>query len=188
MGIVLGGSARAAAAARPEGFTRVRSRRRDYNKGVEAMPQLQNRIPVHFTYSTKNRKPWLKDAFMRAELYVHNAAILENNVDSPAIVINGVEDHIHILCALSRQFAIKDVIKESKTETAKWIRLQGKAYADFQWQSGYGTFMVSPSDVERVTRYIAQQEQNHKRLSYQEEFREMCKLHGLAVDEQFAWD
>jgi REP element-mobilizing transposase RayT len=152
------------------------------------MPESPNRVLVHFTYSTQNRRRWLRDARMRAELYRYNAAVLKENVDSPAILINGVEDHIHILCALSRKFAIKDVIKESKTETALWIRKQGRAYADFQWQAGYGVFLVSPSDVERVKLYIAEQAQNHKRLSFQEEFREICKLHGIPIDEQYAWE
>ena len=152
------------------------------------MPEPLTNVLVHFTYSTKNRKPWLKDANMRAELYAYNAMILENNVDSPAVLINGVQDHIHILCAISRRFAIKDIIKESKTETAKWIKLQGRAYADFQWQAGYGSFLVSPSDVEQVKRYIAREEQHHKRMSFQDEFREMCRIHGIPLDEEFAWD
>ena len=82
-------------------------------------------------YSTKHRKPWFKDPRIRSELYAYNATILKEEVDSPAILINGLEDHIHILCLLSRKFAVMDVIKKSKTETSKWLKRQGATYSDF---------------------------------------------------------
>ena len=128
------------------------------------MPQSLAKVIVHIVYSTKNRTPWLKDPKIRSELYAYNATILKANVDSPAILINGVEDHIHVLCLLSRKFAIKDVIKEAKTETTKWIKKQGPAYTDFHWQAGYGIFSVSPSNVDQVKHYIGRQEEHHKRI------------------------
>jgi REP element-mobilizing transposase RayT len=152
------------------------------------MPQSLAQVLVHVVYSTKNRTPWLKEPDLRSELYAYNATILKNNVDSRAILINGVEDHIHILCSLSRKFAIQEVVKESKTETTKWIKKKGPTYANFHWQAGYGIFSVSPSKVDQVKRYIANQEQHHKRMSFQDEFREMCKRHGIAIDERYVWD
>ena len=152
------------------------------------MSQSLAKVIVHIVYSTKNRHPWLKEPKTRSELYAYNATILKENVDSPAILINGVEDHIHILCLLSRKFAIKDVIKESKTETTKWIKKQGPTYKDFHWQAGYGVFSVSPSNVEQVKRYIANQQEHHNRISFQDEFRELCKRHGIEIDERYVWD
>src|SRR3972149_6678420 len=81
------------------------------------MSQSLAKVVVHIVYSTKHRQPWLHDPVLRSELYAYNATVLKQDVDSPAILINGVEDHIHVLCLLSRKFAIMDVIKESKTET-----------------------------------------------------------------------
>ena len=152
------------------------------------MPQSLAKVIVHITYSTKHRKPWLSDPDLRSQLYAYNATILKEEVDSPAILINGVEDHLHILCLLSRKFAIMDVIKASKTETSKWIKKQGMAYGDFQWQAGYGIFSVSQSNVEQVKRYIATQQDHHKRMSFQDEFRELCKRHGIEIDERYVWD
>jgi len=152
------------------------------------MSQSLANVIVHITYSTKHRKPWLIDPDLRSQLYAYNATILKEEVDSPAILINGVEDHIHILCLLSRKFAIMDVIKASKTETSKWIKKQGMAYGDFQWQAGYGVFSVSQSNVEQVKRYIANQQDHHKRMSFQDEFRELCKRHGIEIDERHVWD
>jgi len=152
------------------------------------MPQSLAKVIVHIVYSTRHRKPWLDDPGLRSELYAYNATILKEEVDSPAILINGVEDHVHILCLLSRKFAIMDVIKTSKTETSKWIKKQGSACDDFQWQAGYGIFSVSQSNVEQVKRYIANQEEHHKRMTFQDEFRELCKRHGIEIDERYVWD
>ena len=152
------------------------------------MPQSLAKVIVHIVYSTKHRTPWLRDPRVRSELYAYNATVLHNDVDSPAIAINGTEDHVHILCWLSRKFAIMDVIKTSKTETTKWLKKQGQALGDFQWQAGYGIFSVSSSNIEQVKRYIANQEEHHKRMSFQDEFRELCRRHGIELDERYVWD
>jgi len=151
------------------------------------MSQALAKVIVHIVYSTKNREPWLKDPMVRSELYAYNATILKN-VDSPAILINGVEDHLHLLCLLSRKFAIKDIIEESKTETSKWLKKQGAAYRGFHWQAGYGIFSISQSGMEQVKRYIAQQETHHRKMTFQDEFRKLCDRYELPLDERYVWD
>ncbi len=152
------------------------------------MSQSLAKVIVHVVYSTKQRHPWLRNPTLQSELCAYAATILKNEVDSPAILINGMADHLHILCLLSRKFAIMDVIKKSKTETSKWIKKQGATLSDFQWQAGYGVFSVSQSNVEQVKRYIANQEEHHKRSSFQDEFRKICERHGIEIDERYVWD
>ena len=151
------------------------------------MPQSLAKVILHIAFSTKNRTPWLRDPAIRAELYAYQATVLKG-VDSPALLINGVEDHIHVLCLLLRQFAIKDVIQEAKTTTSKWIKRKGPAFRGFYWQGGYAAFSVSESKIAEVKRYIANQAAHHRRMTFQDEFRELCKRHGLEIDEQHAWD
>ena len=151
------------------------------------MPQSLAKVIVHIVYSTKHRTPWLKDANLRAELYAYNATILKN-VDSPAIVIGGVEDHIHVLALLSRKVAIMDLIQESKTETSKWVKKQGLGLQDFAWQAGYGIFSVSESNCGQVKGYIEGQAEHHLRMSFQNEFRLLCQRHGIEIDERYVWD
>ena len=152
------------------------------------MPQSIARVALHLVFSTKHRKPWLKSPELRRELYAYMAVILRNNVDSPAIIINGTDDHVHILCLLSRKFAIMKVIEEAKTETSKWLKKQAVELRGFAWQGGYGAFGVSESIIPQVKQYIADQEEHHRRMSFQDEFRELCKRHGIRLDERYAWD
>jgi REP element-mobilizing transposase RayT len=152
------------------------------------MPQSLARVLVHIVYSTKGRHPWLRDEHIRAQLFAYKAAVLREAVDTPAPVIGGMEDHVHALCSLSRKFCIKDVIEKAKTQTSKWIKQQGVQYADFHWQAGYGIFSVSESNADHVSSYIRRQAEHHKTMSWQDELRELCKRHGIALDERYAWD
>ena len=151
------------------------------------MPQSLAKVLLHIVYSTKNRTPWLKDASIRGELFAYQATVFKG-LECPALLINGVEDHIHVLCLLSRKLAIMDLIEESKTSTSKWIKTKGPDYRDFYWQSGYGVYSVSESNVEEVKRYIANQEEHHKKMSFQDEFRRFCERHGIPYDERYVWD
>lgn len=128
------------------------------------------------------------DATLRDELYAYMSKILRDNVDTPALLINGVEDHVHALCVLSRKFAIMNVIQEAKTETTKWLKTKSRETANFAWQSGYGAFSVSESNIPQVKDYIANQEEHHKTVSFQNEFRALCDRHNIELDERYVWE
>lgn len=151
------------------------------------MPQSLAKVLIHIVFSTKHRTPWLRDAQIREELYRYMATVLKT-MDSPALIINGVEDHVHILCSLSRKFAIMKVIEEVKKDPSRWIKTKGDEFADFHWQGGYGAFSVSESKADEVRRYIANQETHHTRMTFQGEFRKLCQRHGVAIDERYVWD
>ncbi len=93
-----------------------------------------------------------------------------------------------ICCLLSRKFAIIKVVQEAKTETSKWIKKQAHNTRDFAWQGGYGAFAVSETNVPQVKGYILNQDEHHHRMSFQDEFRKLCKRHGIELVERYAWD
>ncbi len=152
------------------------------------MSQSLAQIYIHLVFSTKNRTPWLRDEDLRTQLYAYLATILRDNVDSPALIINGMEDHLHALIRLTRRFAVMKVVQEAKTETSKWLKRQLPGGGDFAWQAGYGAFSVSASLVQDVKKYIQNQQQHHERMSFQDELRELCRRHGLELDERYVWD
>lgn len=83
------------------------------------MPQSLAKVVIHLVYSTKGRRPWLADPDLRHELYAYQAAILRDKVDSPALIINGVDDHVPALLLLSRKFAMANVVEEAKTSGSR---------------------------------------------------------------------
>ena len=104
------------------------------------MSQSLAKVSVHLVFSTQHRTPWLRDECIRKDLYAYMATILRDSVDSPALCIGGVEDHVHVLLLLSRKFAMMDVVQKAKTETTKWVKRQSAGNPSFAWQSGYGVF------------------------------------------------
>jgi REP element-mobilizing transposase RayT len=151
------------------------------------MPQSLSRIVVHLIFSTKNRDPFLRDIELRKQFHAYMAGILQELKCEP-ILINGVEDHVHVLCNLSRTLSLAKMIEELKKSSSKWIKEQGGNLRDFYWQSGYGVFSVSQSNVESVKSYIAAQEEHHQVVSFQDEFRSFCRKHGVAIDERYVWE
>ena len=107
---------------------------------------------------------------------------------SPSLAIGAVDDHIHILYRQSKNLTLAKIVQEIKVSSSGWIKTQGPDLAEFQWQNGYGAFSVSASRLEAVKTYILNQEEHHKTVSFQEEFRLFLKKAGLEFDERYVWD
>ncbi len=150
------------------------------------MPQSLSRILVHIIFSTKNRKPLLQGQ-IRSELYSYLASVLQE-CESPALKIGGTADHVHILCSLSKNYALAKVVEEFKKSSSKWLKTKGEAFQSFYWQNGYGGFSVSQSDTDVVIRYIEKQEEHHRRMTFQEEYRKFLEKYRIPYDERYVWD
>ncbi len=150
------------------------------------MPQSFARLYVHLIFSTKHRERIITDR-VRQPLHAYMATVMQN-FGSPPILVNSVEDHVHILFELGRTAAISHAVEEVKTTSSKWIKTQGAEFAKFAWQSGYGAFSVSESFVPTVRDYIATQREHHRVKSFQEEYRTFLEKHGLTFDERYVWD
>jgi putative transposase len=148
------------------------------------MPQSLANILIHAIWSTKERRALISDD-IRAGLHGYMAGIFKN-LESPALVINSVADHIHVLCQLSKNLAACKLVEEVKKSSSKWMKEQG--IHQFAWQSGYGIFSVSQSNADAVYDYIQGQSEHHKKRDFKDEFREFCKRCNVPVDERYVWD
>ncbi len=150
------------------------------------MPQSLSRILIHTVFSTKNRAHFFKEAVFRDELHSYLGGCA-NSLNCFPIQISGVEDHVHLLTTLSRTVAVADFVKEVKRNSTLWAKDE-KGQGDFAWQSGYGCFSVSESQVETVSRYVENQEGHHRKITFKEEYRELLRRHGEKWDERYVWD
>jgi REP element-mobilizing transposase RayT len=141
------------------------------------------RIVLHIVFSTKSRLPAFRDTPLASRLHAYIAGILQD-CDCEPIRINGVVDHVHILCNLSRTWTVAKLIEEVKKSSSNWLKRQIGGDKDFAWQGGYGAFSVSESNVGQVRDYVARQEEHHRKRSYQDEFRALCAKHGITIDER----
>ena len=151
------------------------------------MSQSLSQVYLHVVFSTKNRARFLQDRDLRERTHAYLAGACRN-LDSPSIIAGGVEDHVHILCRLAKTLSVSDFIRELKRESSKWLKEQSPDLSSFFWQGGYGAFSISPGHVEDLKRYIANQEEHHKKETFQEEFRRLLRLYGIEFDEKYVWD
>ena len=150
------------------------------------MAQSLSNVLLHIVFSTKNRQPWLRiDIEDELSKYIAGTC---RNLKCSSHKIGGADDHIHIACSLSRTMAISTLLEEIKTSSSKWIKTKGDKYADFAWQNGYGAFSIGQSQLPDLIRYIANQREHHRRLSFQDEYRQILAKYGVEYDEQYVWD
>ena len=150
------------------------------------MAQSLTRILVHLVFSTKNRIPLIPKE-LQAELNAYFIGILKQH-DSPALMVGSMEDHVHILFLLSKNYAFSKIVQEIKTGSSKWIKTRIAQTRQFQWQNGYGAFSVSQSNTDSVREYIADQDQHHHKMTFQEELLVLLKKHKVDYDERYLWD
>jgi putative transposase len=151
------------------------------------MPQSLARILVHIVFSTKNRYPFLTDTSIRSEMHAYLGGTC-NELECQVLTVGGVADHVHILCALSRNLSIAKLVCDIKRSSSKWIKTKGRMLTKFGWQNGYGVFSVGQSDVERVRQYIVGQEEHHRKRTFQGEYRVFLEEHEVTYDERYIWD
>ena len=150
------------------------------------MPQSLANLYVHLIFSTKERFPFLSPE-VRPDLHSYMATVLAN-LNSTAVLINSVEDHVHVLFNMGRTVTLAQVVEDVKKSSSKWIKTQGPKFGQFAWQAGYGGFSVSESNVPKVANYIRNQEEHHRVKTFQEEYREFLTKHNIQFDERYVWD
>ena len=151
------------------------------------MSQSLSNVLVHFVFSTKQRTPGLEDEW-RDELHRYINGIIFKTCAMKLISINSVNDHVHLLMPLPRTITISDLMKSVKMGSSAWIHQKSQRHRLFQWQRGYGAFSVSPSHKLELVKYISNQAEHHKSISFQDEFRRLLGLYGIEYNEAYVWD
>lgn len=150
------------------------------------MPQSLSSVLIHLVFSTKNREPLITPT-IEAELHPYMATIFREHY-SPSLIIDGATDHVHALFALGRTVTIAHVVEEVKTGSSKWLKSKGREFRNFHWQRGYGAFSIGQSNVVELKRYIRNQKQHHRRVTFKDEYRKLLGRHEIGFDERYLWD
>ena len=149
------------------------------------MAQSLSKLYVHIIFHVKNNSCHIRKQD-KAELFAYIGSIIKDNESIP-ILINGVENHVHILCVLSKNIALAKLIEEIKRHSSRWIKTKDRHYIEFGWQGGYGGFSVSPSLHDKTKNYIGKQDEHHKKMSFKEEYLLFLKEYGIEYNEQYLW-
>ena len=150
------------------------------------MPQSLSKVYLHITFSTKNRERRI-DPSIEQRLFEYLGGICKG-LECYPVQIGGYQNHVHILCTLSRKISQAVLLEELKKNSSKWIKSIDHKYQNFYWQRGYGVFSVNPAEIDVVIAYISNQETHHKTKTFEEEYKAFLKKYNVDFDERYVWD
>jgi REP element-mobilizing transposase RayT len=141
---------------------------------------------IHYVFSTKERQPLLTPE-IQERVWSYMGGIARKN-KMKALSVGGTKDHVHLLMSLPATVSVSKAVQLIKGGSSRWIRDQIENMENFSWQTGYGAFSINVSIVRETILYIERQEEHHKFKSFQEEYIEFLKKHGIDYDERYVWD
>ncbi|MBS1790787.1 MAG: IS200/IS605 family transposase [Acidobacteria bacterium] len=150
------------------------------------MAQTLTSVLVHLVFSTKHRADLITPE-IEPTLFAYIGGILHQE-KSVLIASGGTMNHVHLLISQSKNVALSDLVREIKQSSSKWIKTQGKEFANFHWQDGYGAFSVGKSQVEPLRGYLARQKIHHQKQNFEDELREVLRSYDVEYDERYLWD
>ena len=147
------------------------------------MPSTHTSLHIHAVFSTKNREPLIKEVW-REDLYGYLGSIVKNQ-GGVCLAIGGIEDHVHLVIGLKASQRLDYLMREMKAGSSGWVRKNMSR--NFVWQKGYGAFAVSATNLNRVKKYIHNQEEHHRVKSFEDEYVDLLKARNVKYDKKFLW-
>jgi REP element-mobilizing transposase RayT len=146
------------------------------------MPSTYTSLHYHVIFGTKDREPLIASIW-RDRLHEYLGGVVRGLEGIPQGV-GGVADHVHLLVALKPRHSLSDFMRDLKKSSSAWVA-EEIGERSFRWQEGYAAFTVSPSGRESVRKYIASQEEHHRRKTFREELIEFLKKAGVEYEERY---
>ncbi|HNV81876.1 MAG: IS200/IS605 family transposase [Tenuifilaceae bacterium] len=142
-----------------------------------------SQIYIHYVFAVKGRenllhKPW------RDEVFKYISGIIKGKNQKP-IILNGVEDHVHVFVGLKPAMCISDLARDIKNNSSNFINQQRFLKGKFSWQEGYGVFSYAHSQIDNVYQYIVSQEEHHRKKNFKEEYIDFLKRFEIEYNEKY---
>ncbi len=147
------------------------------------MANTFTQIYIHLVFAVQNRISLIHSGW-KDELYKYITGIIQNH-GHKLIAINGIPNHIHIAIGYKPHQLIPDLLQDIKGSSSKWINERKFTKGKFNWQEGYGAFSFSNSQIDRVVKYINNQEKHHKKHTFREEYIQLLKKYDILFDEKY---
>jgi REP element-mobilizing transposase RayT len=149
------------------------------------MANTYHQIYLQAVFAVKYRNAVLHKSWRpRLQAVIGN---LINETGCKTIIVNGVEDHMHCFLGLKPVVSVSELMKTVKAKSSKYINDHQLTNERFEWQRGYGVFSYSQAHVENVYKYVANQEQHHKKETFKEEYLEFLEHFEIEYDEQYTF-
>jgi REP-associated tyrosine transposase len=147
------------------------------------MANTYHQIYLQAVFAVKYRKARIQKSWKEKLFGVIGNLI--NETGCKTIIVNGVEDHVHCFIGLKPVVSVSELMKTVKAKSSKYVNDKNLTESRFEWQEGYGVFSYGQSQVDRVYKYILNQEAHHKKQTFREEYLEFLKSFKVEYDERY---
>ena len=147
------------------------------------MANTFTQIYLQFVFAVQDRISLIRSEW-KDELYKYITGIIQNHKHK-LIAINGMPNHLHVLVGYKPHQLIPDLLQDIKGSSSTWINERRFVSGQFSWQAGYGAFSYSHSQIDRVVKYIMNQEAHHKKKTFREEYIELLEHFNIKYDERY---
>ena len=145
-----------------------------------------SQIYLQYVFAVKGRQNLLQKP-SREEVFKYISGIIKGKNQKP-IIVNGVSDHVHVFVGLKPAMPIPDLIRDIKNNSSNFINEKKWVNGKFSWQEGYGVFSYSHSQIDKVYRYIANQEAHHEKKTFKDEYIDFLVKSGIDYDEKYLFE
>ena len=149
------------------------------------MGHTYTNLLTHIIFSTKDRLPYLHSE-RRQDVFAYMGGVIRE-LKGSALNVNGADDHVHLLVCLPASLAVAKGVEIVKTNSSRWIHESRVLHGSFAWQAGYSAFSVSESQVEHVSRYITNQQDHHRKITFREELIAFLERSHIQYNERYIW-
>ncbi len=150
------------------------------------MSGTYSQIYIQVVFAVKGRQSLIQPEW-EEKLYKYITGIVRNK-EQKMIAINGMPDHIHIFIGMKPSCCLSDLVREIKKSSNEFINENKFSKFKFSWQEGYGAFSYSHSHIERVVKYIMNQKQHHRKISFKDEYIRFLKKFEIEHDEKYLFE
>ena len=150
------------------------------------MPNSYTQIYIHYIFAVKGRHNFIKPEYNN-ELQKYITGIIQNR-KCKLLAINNMPDHFHILIGLHPSYPVSKLIQEIKSNSSKFFNEKLWSKEKFNWQEAYGAFSYSRSQIDNVIKYINNQQEHHKKMTFKEEYLEFLKKFDIQYEEKYLFE
>ncbi|MBE2219762.1 MAG: IS200/IS605 family transposase [Ignavibacteria bacterium] len=150
------------------------------------MPNTFTQIYIHIVFAVRNRNALINQSW-EDKLYKYITGTVQKS-GQKMLRINGIPNHIHFLIVMKPDCRISDLVRETKKSSSSYIKENKLTKFNFQWQTGYGAFSVSHSQLDKMINYIIIQKEHHKRKTFKEEYIDFLNKYMIEYDEKYLFE
>lgn len=145
-----------------------------------------SQVYIQCVFAVKGRQNLLQQPW-RGDVFKYISGIITSK-NQKSIIVNGVEDHVHIFMGLKPSISISEIIRDVKNNSTNFINSQNYLKSKFSWQEGYGAFSYSHSQIDNVYQYILNQEKHHQKNTFKDEYIEFLKKFSIEYNENYLFE